>query len=363
MLSVLAASAIGWAPVTPPINTLARAPPATMSENDNFNPRVPHELEPRASKADLCANPLHEIFPTEELSPVEVTDLQLQALQQADARFFWRFVSPEGKRATGVLRPARRPYLVPPQYADLPLYAPLVRSNKFEVIGALNVGETTDGRVLYQCRARVWPSTDGNRECSGGAMEAEPIEYIWHMAKQPLVRPVCYADDPLQQGISTGPPFGGCWLTDEVKLDRRWGNGGGGDETPKTPPPPPPRGRTRAVKVRRTLSPVMMAGMSSDRPTILPLPKAIKDIDSITRAMLEGLSQEDLDITLENLENAIFNSPPFEKPNEIERRRNLALCYWLKKDPAYYPRLLPNAKEVLRQLRGEVKHKRARKEA
>ena len=101
MLSVLAASAIGWAPVTPPINTLARAPAATMSENDNFNPRVPHELEPRASKADLCANPLHEIFPTEELSPVEVTDLQLQALQQADARFFWRFVSPEGKRATG----------------------------------------------------------------------------------------------------------------------------------------------------------------------------------------------------------------------------------------------------------------------
>ena len=83
MLSVLAASAIGWAPVTPPINTLARAPPATMSENDNFNPRVPHELEPRASKADLCANPLHEIFPTEELSPVEVTDLQLQALQRA----------------------------------------------------------------------------------------------------------------------------------------------------------------------------------------------------------------------------------------------------------------------------------------
>ena len=106
----------------------------------------------------------------------------------------------------------------------------------------------------------------------------------------------------------------------------------------------------------------MMAGMSSDRPTILPLPKAIKDIDSITRAMLEGLSQEDLDTTLENLENAIFNSPPFEKPNEIERRRNLALCYWLKKDPAYYPRLLPNAKEVLRQLRGEVKHKRARKQ-
>ena len=116
------------------------------------------------------------------------------------------------------------------------------------------------------------------------------------------------------------------------------------------------RRRRRAAargEVRRTLSPVMMAGMSSDRPTMLPLPKAIKDIDSITRAMLEGLSQR-ISIYSENLENAIFNSPPFEKPNEIERRRNLALCYWLKKDPAYYPRLLPNAKEVLRQLRGEV---------
>ena len=53
------------------------------------------------------------------------------------------------------------------------------------------------------------------------------------------------------------------------------------------------------------------------------------------------------------------DSPPFEKPNEIARRRNLALTYWLKDDPAYYPRLIPNAKEVLRQLKGndaEMQH-------
>ena len=52
-----------------------------------------------AIMADLC-----DRFPQPDLKPVEVVGLQLQALHEADARVYWRFVSPEGKRAIGVKR-------------------------------------------------------------------------------------------------------------------------------------------------------------------------------------------------------------------------------------------------------------------
>ena len=38
----------------------------------------------------------------------------------------------------------------------------------------------------------------------------------------------------MQQGISTGPPFAGCWLVDDVKRDDRWGRGSD-DESPVSP--------------------------------------------------------------------------------------------------------------------------------
>jgi len=157
------------------------------------------------------------------MAPSRVVELQCLAMQQYNPQVYWRFVSPEGKRSTGVLRPSRRPYLTPPTYSQLPLYVPLVRSHNFKIVGALPISADR-----YQCRVRVWPS-GGERECGGDPLPLMPVEYIWRLALQPLVRPTCYEDDPMQQGISTGPPFAGCWLVDDIQLDDRWGGTSGDD--------------------------------------------------------------------------------------------------------------------------------------
>lgn len=321
---------------------LSSMPPLKLLPSTQPAARLPTTMPPAMCTCERHANPL-DIYPNQQMTPVRVTELQLEALQQGSGRLFWRFMSPEGKRETGVLRPSRRPYLVPPKYADLPLFDPLMHSTRFEVIGALAVGHDR-----YQCRARVYPK-GGERECAGDPMPSPPLEYIWQLTKQPLVRPSCYEDDPLQQGISTGPPFGGCWLVDNVRLDERHG-GGGGDR-----PPTNPKGGDNAqrkqlgLRVRRGRALVMK---SSDRPTIPELPGGVASVDGLSAEMIKGFDADDLQRALENLEVAIFDSPPFEKENEVARRRNLALAYWLKDDPSFYPRLIPNAKEVLRQLKG-----------
>lgn len=171
--------------------------------------------------AAMSSSELAACYPHENMTPLEVVDLQLEALQHGNSglQVYWRFCSPEAKRATGVLRPGRRPYLTRPDYQQMPLYAPLLKSVDYRVVGALPISAKQ-----YKCRVRVWPA-GGDRECAGEPIPLSPVEYIWHLTQQPLVRPVCYEDDPMQQGISTGPPFAGCWLVDEVKRDDRWGRG------------------------------------------------------------------------------------------------------------------------------------------
>ena len=83
-------------------------------------------------------------------------------------------------------------------------------------------------------------------------MVAPPIEYIWHLTLQPLSRPSCYEDDPMQLGISSGPPFGGCWLVDDVRLDER--RGGGDDDRTVLPNGPDSGG---AERKHRLATPVM----------------------------------------------------------------------------------------------------------
>ena len=184
---------------------------------------LPSARVPRASPSMVAAGTLLDEFPQATITPVQSVELQCLALQQQAYRVFWRFVSPEGKRTYGIkpaaygigLRPA--PTLAPPAFAELPLYAPLVSSHAFKVVGGLPVSD-----VSYKCRVRVWPS-GGQRECSGDPLPLLPVEYIFALTLQPLRRPACYEDDPLQSGISAGPPFAGCWLVDTVKLDDRWG--------------------------------------------------------------------------------------------------------------------------------------------
>ena len=76
-------------------------------------------------------------------------------------------------------------------------------------------------------------------------------------------------------------------------------------------------------------------------------------MDEVTPAVLKTYEASNLQAAMENLEVAIFDSPPFEKVNEQERRKSLAYTYWLMGDPIFYPRMIPNAKEALRQVKGE----------
>jgi len=185
----------------------------------------------RAAPRMLSSEELAAKYPHAAQTPIEVVKLQMEALQQGNEQIFWRFVSPEAKRATGILRPAdglynRRPYVVRPDYCSLPLYQPMIGSLDFKVVGALSINEDQ-----YQCRARVWPTgVEDGRESAGGSIPMAPIEYIWALTLQPLTRPSCYEDAPVQQGISTGPSWAGCWLVDAVQRDDRWR---GDDEPPK----------------------------------------------------------------------------------------------------------------------------------
>ena len=175
-------------------------------------------------------------FPTPAMQPVDVVQAQLLAMQEGSAQRFWRFVSPEGKRATGRATrfAARGNYYRLPLYSEMPTYAPLVHCRDFEVLSAIRIGVTgAMQKPTYQVRARVWPAlAHGERECGGGSVTPAPIFFIFRLALQPKERPVCYEDDPMQAGISTGPPFAGCWQTDEVVRDERRDDGDQGDEPP-----------------------------------------------------------------------------------------------------------------------------------
>lgn len=187
--------------------------------------------EPIPPSADSCSLPQ---WPTPEMQPVDVVRAQLYAMQEGNAQRFWRFVSPEGKRDTGRTIRARYPYIRPPLYSEMPTYAPLVHCRDFEMLSAVRIGVTgAMQKPTYQVRARVWPAlAHGERECGGGSITPAPIFYIFRLTLQPKERPVCYEDDPMQAGISTGPPFAGCWQTDKVVQDERRDDGDQGDEPP-----------------------------------------------------------------------------------------------------------------------------------
>lgn len=153
-------------------------------------------------------------WPDPALSPVGVVEASIAALQAGDSQTAWRFASPANKRATGRPRGGggiHAPWIQRPLYTLLPTYAPLVRCRRYEITGGLPIGETQ-----YRIRVRVWPSswTDDARRDKGARDEAvtgrwvarTELQYVWLLSRQPLVRPACYEDDPLQAGVSAGPP-------------------------------------------------------------------------------------------------------------------------------------------------------------
>ena len=79
------------------------------------------------------------------MSPVEVVDSQLAALQRGDVETCFRFASPGNKRATG---PWQRFEIMVRQ---TPAYAPLVGCERYSIVAALPVGT-----AAYRCRVRVY---------------------------------------------------------------------------------------------------------------------------------------------------------------------------------------------------------------
>lgn len=77
----------------------------------------------------------------------------------------------------------------------------------------------------------------------------------------------------------------------------------------------------------------------------LMLPGGAESVDALTGDMVKSFSDADLLAAKAALELAIFKSPPFEKPNEQARRRNLALVYF-GLGPKSYSKALVNSKEV-----------------
>merc|ERR1740130_1348402 len=134
-----------------------------------------------APRMAISASPPPTIaeYPSPKLSPWDVVASQISALQAEDNARTFRFASPECKRTTGKMkrmsvRTFSVPhYFAPPTYRDMPTYEPVVGCGRFSVL--------------------AW-------------VAHEEEEYQWRLTKQPAVRPACYEDDPMQAGISGGPP-------------------------------------------------------------------------------------------------------------------------------------------------------------
>ena len=170
--------------------------------------------------------------PSPNLTPIQTIEAQLSALSDCDDRRAFRFASPELKRRIG--SPHRRTsgyirqkfYLAPPKFDELPGFAPLYGCIEYSVLGALALDDH-----LFHATTRVYTS-DG---CS--------IDVAWKVEKQPERRPACYEDDPLQAGISAGPPGAGCWMIDSVRRGdggrdgARGGDDGGGGDGVERPVP------------------------------------------------------------------------------------------------------------------------------
>ena len=163
--------------------------------------------------AACCMQPA--AYPSHTLSPTAVVESTLDALRCADNQRTFRFCSPETKRALGVFRPRYlKPFWSPPDYSQIPSFARLVGCEKHTFRGTLEIHANE-----CLCRTRVWTSQ----------AERHFVDVAFFLSRQPLERPACYEDDPMQAGISAGPPGAGCWLVDGVRLDD---GGGGGDGDP-----------------------------------------------------------------------------------------------------------------------------------
>jgi hypothetical protein len=122
-------------------------------------------------------------------------------------------------------------YYAPPSYPDKPTYAPIVGCSRYSIIASVSHEADHWSRKRCTFRVRVWPSGVDHAEEIGNLripVASSPVDFHWRLTKQPEVRPACYEDDPMQAGVSSGPPGRNCWMVDEVS--RCWDGGDDGDD-------------------------------------------------------------------------------------------------------------------------------------
>ena len=137
--------------------------------------------------------------PSPDLSPVEVCEKQLQALQRGDVEACFRFASPANKANTG---PWQRFEMM---IRQTPAYAPLVGCTRFAIVGALPTGGGLSGSGTgvegYRCRVRVWPAGGSSAPF---AVATPVIDYDWLLTRE---------DGDAE------PSLADCWLVDGVMPD------------------------------------------------------------------------------------------------------------------------------------------------
>jgi hypothetical protein len=166
-----------------------------------------------ASSQYITASQAAADCPSPSLSPIEVVEAQLVALQRNDVQTCFRFASPANKQATG---PWQRFEMMVRQ---TPAYAPLVDCARFRIIGALPVSAEA-----YRVRVRVWPSSGALRP----ELDVPVLDYDWELSQQPPA-PASDAtttiDDPKstdESPRSSNPASyscAGCWMVDGVLPD------------------------------------------------------------------------------------------------------------------------------------------------
>ena len=134
------------------------------------------------------------------LTPVDVVERQLAALQNGDVETCFQFASPANKRATG---PWQRFEMMVRQ---TPAYAPLIGCSKYAVVGAVAVSDAG-----YRCRVRVWPASGASVPFGvtvpalGVKFSAPVLDYDWALSRQP--------EDAVDRSLA------GCWMVDSVLPD------------------------------------------------------------------------------------------------------------------------------------------------
>lgn len=134
----------------------------------------------------MCAPPA---LPSPSLTPVQVVEAQLSALQQDDVQRCFAFASPANRAMTG---PWQRFDLL---IRQTPAYAPLVACTRYMVVGALPTAASK-----FRVRVRVWPAGGSSAPF---AVAVPVLDYDWSLTRQ----------------AETDDDFADCWMVDAVMPD------------------------------------------------------------------------------------------------------------------------------------------------